>query len=179
MLLGVAPGIVPVTPTGQPGGIGLTMAEAPAAQLLVAGEFGGGGGGEEGVKQAVAPKRPADVWPEGQGVHAVAELDTFVYVLAEQFAQTPLEPRMDALPAMDPLTNWPAGHVGREASPVLVVELHVLLTYCELLGAEHAKQEARAAVLLAEVWYVPAGQAVHTPSLPKEVALPALYGELK
>jgi hypothetical protein len=104
----------------------------------------------------------------------VTALDAFVNVLAEQFAQAPLEPRMDALPAIEPLTNWPAGQVGRVARPVLLVELHVLLTYCELLGVEHAKQEARPAVLLAEVWYVPAGQTVHTPSLPKEVALPAL-----
>jgi hypothetical protein len=128
--------------------------------------------------QAVAP-RPVVVKPDGHEVHTAAELVVFVNEPTGQAVHTPLRPRIEALPVEEPLRNCPAGHEDRAARPVLPrVALQVLFTYCELLGVEHAKQEARPAVLVADVWYVLAGQAVQMPLVPRDVALPALYGVL-
>ena len=66
----------------------------------------------------------------------------------------------------------PAGQdVTAVARPVLAVTVHALVTYCVLLGAEHAVHEP--AVLTADVNVLPAVHALHTPLVPNAPTLPA------
>ena len=68
--------------------------------------------------------------------------------------------------------NCPAAHeVTAEARPVSAVTLQALVTYWLLFGVVQAVQEP--AVFDANVNVLPAVHAVHTPSVPMAVVLPA------
>ena len=102
-----------------------------------------------------------------------------VYVPVAQALHTPFVPTVVAFPAMYAVLMYcPAGHdVTAMARPVLAVTVHVLVTYCVLLGALHAVQDP--AVFVADVYVLPAVHAEHTPSTPPPaLALPATYAVL-
>ena len=91
----------------------------------------------------------AVVDPVGQLAHEPLDkpLQPLMYVpmgqLVEHALHTPLVPVALALPATYAvLRYWPAGHdVTAVASTVLVVAVHLLVTYCVALGAVHAVHE--------------------------------------